>query len=117
MLPGASLPLILLHWAIFESLFSKHLPSVVHWELLFHLLCLYCGCGRSRAKPACFQGAIVAASKSARAKFKISNKFNMYSAGICLFFLIAKHSDSLSRGLFGRPQLGAIWKLQLEYRY
>lgn len=103
MLPGASLPLIRLHWVIFESLFYKHLPSVVHWELLFYLLCLHCGCGRSRAEPACFQGAIVAASKSTQAKFKISNKFNMYSAGICFFFffflLSAKCSDSLSLGL------------------
>lgn len=55
MLPGASLPLILLHWVIFKSSFSKHLLSVIHWELLFHMLCLYCGCGRSGAEPACFQ--------------------------------------------------------------
>ena len=55
MLPGASLPLMLLYWVIFKSSFSKHLLSVVHQELPFHMLCLYCGCGRSRAEPACFQ--------------------------------------------------------------
>lgn len=84
MLPGAFLPLILLHWVIFKTSFSKHLLSVVHWELLFHMLCLYCGCGRNGAEPACFQGAS-GSNVVQHAKFKISNKFNMYSAGIrCL---------------------------------
>lgn len=55
MLPGAFLPLISLRWVIFKTSFSKHLLSVVQWELLFRTLCLYCGCGRRGAEPARFQ--------------------------------------------------------------
>lgn len=106
-LPGASLPLILLRWVIFKSSFSKHLLSPGHWELLFHMLCLYCGCGRSGAEPACFQQTS-GSYMVHHAKFKISNKFNMYSVGIRCLLPSAKCSDSLSWGLSGRPQSGPI---------
>lgn len=80
-LPGALFLQILLHWVIFKTSFSKHLLSVLHWELMFHRLCLYCGCGRGGAEPACFQPAR-GNSEVHHAKFKISNKFYMYCAGI-----------------------------------
>lgn len=80
-LPGAFFLQILLHWVIFKTSFSKHLLSVLHWELMFHMLCLYCGCGRGGAEPACFHWAR-GNSEVHHAKFKISNKFNMYCAGI-----------------------------------
>lgn len=80
-LPGAFFLQILLHWVIFKTSFSKHLLSVLHWELMFHMLCLYCGCGRGGAEPACFHWAC-GNSEVHHAKFKISNKFNMYCAGI-----------------------------------
>lgn len=51
MLSGASNPLIPLPWVIFESSFSKHLLSEVHLELLFHVLCLYHGCGLTHMLP------------------------------------------------------------------
>lgn len=80
-LPGALFLQILLHWVIFKTSFSKHLLSVLHWELMFHRLCLYCGCGRGVAEPACFQPAR-GNSEVHHAKFKISNKFYIYCAGI-----------------------------------
>lgn len=113
MLPGASMPLILLHWVIFKSSFSKHLLSIVHCKLLFHMLCLYCGCGCSGAEPGCFQQTS-GSYMVHHAKFKISNKFNMYSAGIRCLLQSAECSDSLSWGLSGRPQSGPIQKHHLE---